>query len=112
MHNDRLQHLITILENLTPDQLDMSMWTNECGTVCCAAGWAAQDMWFNSLGLRLDDEDVPVIEGVENPWASLRIFFDIDRDDANHIFDPAEYFRNPTPAVVIARIREVLNETA
>lgn len=27
-----------------------------CGTVCCAMGWAAQDDWFNSIGLYLDGE--------------------------------------------------------
>lgn len=60
---DRFTRLINILESKTPKQLDMSKWydedeTGKCGTVACAAGWAAQDPYFKRLGLRIVEVEV------------------------------------------------------
>jgi len=59
MNTERLEHLITIMQDVTilRKKFDMSSWatsnTNECGTTCCALGWAALDPKCMAEGLIL-----------------------------------------------------------
>ena len=59
MNTERLEHLITIMQDVTilRKKFDMNAWatrdTNECGTTCCALGWAALDPKCMAEGLYL-----------------------------------------------------------
>jgi len=59
MNTERLEHLITIMQDVTTlrKKFDMKAWlthnTNECGTTCCALGWAALDPKCIAEGLYL-----------------------------------------------------------
>ena len=57
MNKERLKHLVTILQGVNPALFNLRDWVNnkECGTICCALGWAAQDPEFNKQGLKMED---------------------------------------------------------
>lgn len=64
MNRDRLQHLITVLENVehqTSAGFYMGSWATRnldhvCGTACCAFGYAALDPKFQADGLKMTAE--------------------------------------------------------
>jgi hypothetical protein len=92
----------------------MSAWT--CGTAACAIGWAARDPDFNQLGFVLAEDRLPVYvlddtPGADNPenWDAVCAFFELPTGTADYLFYDTSYPDcKPTPADVIARIREVL----
>jgi hypothetical protein len=127
MNRERLQHLITILERVPPSHLEMEGWI--CGTSACAIGWAARDPVFNQQGFMLRNTRSPfpvyVLDGApvaDNPdsWDAVMAFFELTLDDALYMFSHRMYTSDekddegfsktfkPTPADVIARIRELL----
>lgn len=59
MNTERLEHLITIMHDVTilHKKFDMNSWAikspMECGTTCCALGWAALDPKCIAEGLVL-----------------------------------------------------------
>ncbi len=52
---DKLGHLrrVVLARIETDDPLDMSVFWHPCGTFGCVAGWAAQDPFFQSIGLKV-----------------------------------------------------------
>ena len=83
MNIQHLNELIRVLENVNPINFNLEVWfvtqedleqatefnnaplshkyqqlqdPNNCGTVCCAMGWACQDSYFIENGLTLDGE--------------------------------------------------------
>ena len=81
MNIQHLNELIRVLENVNPINFNLEEWIvtqedldealkfnntplsrkyqqlqdpNNCGTVCCAMGWACQDQYFIKKGLTLD----------------------------------------------------------
>lgn len=105
MNRERLEHLITILEEVERRNLafNLSTWASgnvrdhwnlvgsldeTCGTTCCAMGWAALDPTFAGQGLSLsvsiwpEDEDAECITekvtGLDHLTALLRANDDVD----------------------------------
>lgn len=53
---ERLTRLAELVEKIPVEEFEMSAWFKtgpSCGTIGCAAGWAALDPWFQDQGLRL-----------------------------------------------------------
>ena len=86
MNIQHLNELIRVLENVNPIDFNLAEWVvdqkdlqiatdlewdisdrkyqqlqdpNNCGTVCCAMGWACQDQYFIENGLTLDTAQIP-----------------------------------------------------
>ena len=86
MKIEHLNELIRVLENVNPINFNLAEWVfdqkdlqiaidnewdisdrkyqqlqdpNNCGTVCCAMGWACQDQYFIKNGLTLDTNQMP-----------------------------------------------------
>lgn len=127
MDTQRLQHLITILENVPAEKFDLETWTQDtpCGTVFCAIGWACMDQKFLAQGLCLSGS-APRLEvdgDVLSNWDAVEVFFELTADQAIHLFCDEAYGggyddnydaytpSRATAADVIKRIRELL-ETA
>ena len=88
----RLRHLMGIIEKTSESTFDMSDWVvrNECGTVCCALGWAAQDPEFIKQGLTLTNSrpgyDTKPVYGDCSGYAAAQEFFDISVRDSYQLF--------------------------
>lgn len=86
MNIQHLNELIRVLENVNPINFNLEEWIvtqadleeakefdndplkhkyqqlqdpNNCGTVCCAMGWACQDQYFIEKGLTLGKNQIP-----------------------------------------------------
>lgn len=58
MNRERLEHLITVLKSVPKQNFHMGFWGvseygNDCGTTCCAFGYAALDPEFQEQGLKM-----------------------------------------------------------
>lgn len=101
MNTERLTRLEGLLRSTLPEgtRFDMGLWVHHaghnCDTICCAAGLAMLDPWFQAQGLG----------GADNPWQrpmfcglveypALASFFDLSYDDTKLLFDPAHYPRH------------------
>jgi hypothetical protein len=102
-----------MLDGLTPDQFDMETWTSKCGTVCCAAGWAATLPEFVEKGFRLRDGS-PYYDGFWQ-WNAISKFFDLLPGYSEHLFwglsYPEENYE-PSPEDVASRIRDFVEAHA
>lgn len=110
------------IQNLDPENLHIhQQLTDEhnCGAVCCALGWAAQDPYFNNLNFHLDKFNYPVLL-VENPDGTTEellsfegavkiLGFNTNQTCALLFLDeayPTGY--KTTPEQVIARVRDLV----
>lgn len=151
MNVDRLNHLITVLEQaqLKEHRFYMGYWADVdpekptiCGTAACALGTAAFDpvciddglamqaTYRDDLGDRhewlltdkaawdrafaaipdYDVEFVPEYDG-QTGFEAGAIYYGINMEQANYLFDPGRYSRNTaniTPQDVIVHVQEVL----
>ncbi len=98
-------------------QFDLATWgtagflEKECGSAACAAGWAT--VCFQGSGLTLVDNyadhcDIVYRRGRKTfeGFEACMNFFEIDRELAEHLFDPDEYTR-PGRMDVVRRLRAV-----
>jgi hypothetical protein len=117
MRIDRLQHLITVLQNVPLERFDISNWRvgGACGTVCCAAGWAALDPQFNEQGLVMPGTRPLLILEDEtlDGFDALQVFFELTSEQVLYVFCAYSYAppheqHNVKPADVIARIRALI----
>jgi hypothetical protein len=82
-----------IIEKTPESTINMNHWIDihECGTTCCALGWAAQDLEFIAQGLtlKLGDftyaEATPRFRGSTGYYAAAE-FFDISVSQAYDLF--------------------------
>lgn len=106
---EKFMHLIAILRDIPEESIDMSDWVSrvghgdmrhECGTVCCAIGWAGNDPIFNSLGFGLvaggsfSFEVYPEYKtesSLHNGWVAVREFFGITQSTALDLFSSGSY---------------------
>lgn len=56
---ERLRHAIRVMKEVRDQKktLDLGVFAikrDDCGTVCCVAGWCALDPWFNGQGLYVE----------------------------------------------------------
>ena len=113
MNRERLQHLITVLENAALRQInapteflfnmnyfvvngdslsgDTEVVPEFCGMAACAFGSAALDPTFQGMGLipKVECNDVE-FDGFLGFEAGAE-FFDINSAEAEFLFDPSEY---------------------
>lgn len=130
MNSERLLRLAAHLDTVPAGVFDMTQWAikADCGTVACALGHACSVPEFAAAGLRLHWSDGPYEsacvrlagENPHNGYGVASSFFDIDLQDAHHLFSPGDYLGadgNPRagddihPAEVAQRIREFVTET-
>lgn len=82
MHIQRLKRLITVLENLRPEQFNIRTFGREtnCGTVACAVGWGALDPELMSQGLSAEPGSIGnyIRFGGLKYNAAIQAFFDLD----------------------------------
>jgi hypothetical protein len=112
MNIDRVRHLVDhVLPNIKPEQFSMARWTDSCGTVCCAAGWAGSDPVFIDQGFELNlDLAEPTFEDQQG-FDACAAFFEIDEATTTRWFDPWAYSSShPSVATVIKRIRKDLED--
>ena len=138
---ERLERLIVVMEEVEAQHKAFSIRTwmsapknkdlTECGTTCCAAGYAALDPMLQAEGLQLVSWDGNTIiktkadflnlskesaEGVVYPtykfstyFAALADFFGILIRDSEYLFSPYSYTEKyVTPSSVIQHIYRVL----
>ncbi len=114
MNIERLQHLITILQNVKPETFDLSTW--HCGTVACAVGHACLDPVFLRQGLSLTA--VRGSHSLKRPnygpmagWEAVELFFGLDQCQAAHLFSISKYDScSVTTQDVIKRIESLIKE--
>ena len=64
---EAINRAIEILRKVPEDQFAMEAWVQDdtdCGTVCCVAGWVAQDKWFQEQGFKLRRDKMNRCTGV------------------------------------------------
>lgn len=102
---------------------DMNMWARgenwgkadprECGTVACALGWEAMTFYANKRGLKLGDNNEPMLGKIYGTFAAAH-YFDLNETTCNNLFMPYDYerengsHREITPQDVIDRITLLL----
>ena len=117
MNRERLNHLITILENVAPARFDLNEW--KCGTTACAIGHACLDPELNRQGLYL--ERVAGDWGAWTPsygdsrsWGAVQAFFDLNFSNTLHLFAHDSYHDEGEapvrPQEVIARIQQFMKD--
>lgn len=118
----RFKELIKRLETVPEGRFCMSSWSRDCGTVCCAAGWACYHPEFNVQGLHwLRDPRIPgpllgfLIEptyGGMKGQSAIVAFFHCTDEQFDSIFMPHCYspLWEITPKMVIDRILMWLEE--
>lgn len=121
MRTDRLLRLADFLEKeVTQEKFNMYRWTNTCGTVHCAFGWATQIPEFRDAGLKMSGQDdyghatgsysewrYPMYENRECYDAAVT-FFEIDLILANWIFSPDNYNAPVAIKDVVERIQRTV----
>jgi hypothetical protein len=100
MNKRRLYTLIHFMEKLPRKyarRFDMNSWSDSdppdgdltapgCATTACAMGWATAVPSFKKLGLRLE-HGLPHIGGITGGYTAARKLFDLNDEEANHLFD-------------------------
>lgn len=114
MNKEALIQLRRVVEDAPDALFNMHTFAREapCGTVRCAAGWAAIDPWFEANMPRLAEQ--PGFPHTDQ----LAVWFDIDETDANNLFggDLSGYpfdnagrsLRGVTKLAVVANIERIL----
>ena len=113
MNIQRLEKLIEVLTEVKPEAFDMDYWTDDrdCGTVACAAGYAASYPWFIKRGFLFEpDLQCPMDQNHDNAtgFAACQSFFDLAPDASYYLFDPDWYGRNRAPKDVIERVKNLI----
>lgn len=92
MHKERLTTLAKHLRTVAPENFGLEAW--RCGTVACAVGHACSIPEFRTAGLRLEVYDGTALMpgyGVWSSWRAVQAFFDLSRDQADHLFYEDQY---------------------
>ena len=151
MNIQHLNELIRVLENVNPINFNLEEWVvtqedleqaiefnntplkhkyqqlqdpNNCGTVCCAMGWACQDQYFIENGLTLGADQVPThLSTLYNEqtgksekqttrgFRAIKDFFEFENIQAGEwLFLDSSYEDKDktTPEQVIARVRDLI----
>ena len=151
MNIQHLNELIRVLENVNPIDFNLEEWVvtqedleqaielndiplsrkyqqlqdpNNCGTVCCAMGWACQDSYFIENGLTLGTNQMPThlsafydtfldkdVQQTTRGFRAIRYFFEFENLlTGEHLFLDSSYETQDktTPEHVIARVRDLI----
>lgn len=98
MNIERLKLLRSIIADIPAERINIEHWMvpDDCGTVCCFAGWAACHPAMNEHGLTIDAISSITTEkapryGDYFGRSALRLFFDIDEAAVERLFLPGSY---------------------
>ena len=151
MNIQHLNELIRVLENVNPIDFNLEEWVvtqadleeakefnntplsrkyqqlqdpNNCGTVCCAMGWACQDQYFIENGLTLGTAQMPThLSTLYNEptgktekqpthgFRAIKNFFEFENIKTGEcLFLDCAYATTDktTPEQVIARVRDLI----
>ena len=133
LERERLTEMQVLLQQVHESVLagkskfDLSEWAqgevsentspNECGTVCCAVGFAMQHKPFNDAGLGVEytlDSDPDSIISIpkyleDTNWDAVENFFGLTTLQAKWCFHDSWYQENPTPLDVSNHIQDILD---
>ncbi|ADI96453.1 putative NUDIX hydrolase [Acinetobacter phage Ac42] len=115
MNVERLKMMIDLLETLSDDKFNIEDWSQDCGTVRCAVGWATVDPKFNILGLRSTNTGTPVFENRLYGPEAVRAFFELTREQSVDIFFTKGYLhleRKPMIKDIIEKIKTYISPKA
>lgn len=100
MNVEVMKELLKVVQNVSLDNLDMSVWKSDCGTIGCLAGNAASTQYFIDKGLTIVDDwffgeptKMPGYDG-KNGYEALAKFFELHIDSVSWLFDPSYYLYN------------------
>lgn len=126
MNTVRLRQLIKLLKTIPDTNFSLDYWRSEdaskksigeelqCGTVCCAVGWACSYKPFNKAGLHYFEGSprykCEVTATNLTNWTAVETFFGLNNDTAVYLFSDYYYStRNKTtPQQVVDRIEYLL----
>ena len=151
MNIQHLNELIRVLENVNPIDFNLEEWVvtqadleqakefnndpleykyqqlqdpNNCGTVCCAMGWACQDQYFIENGISIGESKVPTYlstiynedtgKSEKQPtygFPAIKDFFEFENiQTGENLFLDSSYEAKDktTPEQVIARVRDLI----
>ena len=151
MNIQHLNELIRVLENVNPINFNLEEWVvdqkdlqiaidnewdisdrkyqqlqdpNNCGTVCCAMGWACQDSYFTKNGLTLGTNQMPThLSTLYNEqtgktekqpthgFRAIKYFFEFENIQTGEIlffYSSYEAQDKTTPEQIIARVRDLI----
>lgn len=151
MNIQHLNELIRVLENVNPINFNLEEWVatqadleeakesnddllkhkyqqlqdpNNCGTVCCAMGWACQDQYFIENGISLGESQIPThLSTVYNEitgksekqtthgFRAIKDFFDFENIQTGESLFLNSFYETQdktTPEQVIARVRDLI----
>ncbi len=123
MNTERLSELLKMLGTIPNDNLDLDTWTFEdpkdksqqqlidCGTTCCAIGWACSHPTFMSQGLHWSGETAPSPTYLEHSaWGAVEAFFEINNVVATWLFSEQSYPSKYSIQDVRKRIGDLLED--
>lgn len=126
MNIKRLKQLAKLLKTIPDSNFNLDYWRSEdvskksiseelqCGTVCCAVGWACSYKPFNKAGLYYSEGSpnykCEVTSTNLTDWDAVETFFGLNRDTVVYLFSDYYYStRNKTtPQQVVDRIEGLL----
>ena len=151
MNIQHLNELIRVLEKVNPIDFNLEEWVvdqkdlqiaidnewdisdrkyqqlqdpNNCGTVCCAMGWACQDQYFIENGISIGAIKVPTYlstiyneqtgeseKELTDGFRAIKYFFDFENiQTGENLFLDSSYEAQDktTPEQVIARVRDLI----
>lgn len=124
MNTKRLMELHTLLGNIPDSNLNLCEWicsdevenkTQQellnCGTICCAVGWACSHPPFIHEGLRWSDKPVPSPTYLKHSsWDAVEAFFEINFAVAKWLFSEDLYPYKYSIKDVRKRIKDLLED--
>jgi len=124
MNTERLLELLKLLDTIPNDNLDLSTWAFfediedrsqqqliDCGTTCCAVGWACSHPPFMSQGLRWSGTLVPSPTYLKHSsWDAVEAFFEINNAVAIWLFSESSYPSEYSIQDVRQRIKEIIED--
>jgi len=116
MDAEKLLKMADFVETLPEETFDLSTWKREtdCGTVCCAIGWAAQKKLFRGLSFQFSETyglEAAYSSGdkLECGFAAVTQLFNITLETVLKIFINSAYEKGEdSPRHVSQRIRELV----
>lgn len=121
MNTERLLELHKMLGTIPNENLDLRTWAFEdpqdkskqqlidCGTTCCAVGWACSHPTFIAEGLHWSHKHIPTYLEYSS-WEAVESFFEINNAVATWLFVVDSYPSEYSIKDVLERIKDILED--